>query len=482
MDLSQYLLIWEYMQPELLLLIATILLFFVDLFAAPRFLDKWFSGIACLLLAVVSALGCIPGSETHTLFGGMFISTPMTTAMKMVLNIGTILILLQSHAWINSEACKIRRGEFYELMFFTLFGMYLMISSGHFLIFFIGLETASLPIAALVAFNKQGGDSYESGAKYLFNAVFSSAIFLMGISFMYAICGSLYFVDIAAAATANTALFIVALAFIITGIGFKLSLVPFHLWTADVYQGGPTAVTAYLSVISKGAAAFAFLWVLFKTFGTSHEVWQGILYALIILTITLGNLFAIRQKDLKRFLAFSSISQAGYIMLGVMANTAQGLTALVYYILVYIFSNLAAFGVIATIEHKTGKVNMDDYNGLYQTNPKLSLAMMLAMFSLAGIPPFAGFFSKFFIFASAVNSGFYILVLIALLNTIISLFYYLLVVKAMFINPNDNPIEKVKTNCYARTGLVICVAGILILGIASCVYSYLSGLSLTVGI
>lgn len=482
MDFSQYSLIWEYMQPELLLLVATVLLFFIDLFASPRFLDKWFSGIACVLLAAVTAVSCIPGSETHTLFGGMFINTPMTTAMKMVLNIGTILVLLQAHSWVNSDACKVRRGEFYELMFFTLFGMYLMISSGHFLIFFIGLETASLPIAALVAFNKQGGDSYESGAKYLFNAVFSSAIFLMGISFMYAMSGSLYFEDIALAATTNTALFIVALAFIISGIGFKLSLVPFHLWTADVYQGGPTAVTAYLSVISKGAAAFAFLWVLFKTFSPSPEVWQGILYVLIILTITLGNLFAIRQKDLKRFLAFSSISQAGYIMLGVMANSAQGMTALVYYILVYIFSNLAAFGVIATIENKTGKVNMDDYNGLYQTNPKLSLAMMLAMFSLAGIPPFAGFFSKFFIFASAVNSGYYILVLIALLNTIISLFYYLLVVKAMFINPNDNPIEPVKTGCYGRTGLVICVAGILILGIASCVYGYLSGLSLTVGI
>ena len=481
MDLSQYSLIWEYMQPELLLLAATILLFFIDLFASPRFLDKWFSGIACVLLAIVTVVTCIPGSDTHTLFGGMFINTPMTTAMKMVLNIGTILVLLQAHSWINSDACKIRRGEFFELLFFTLFGMYLMISSGHFLIFFIGLETASLPIAALVAFNKQGGDSYEAGAKYLFNAIFSSAIFLMGISFMYAISGSLYFEDIAVSAKTDTALFMVALAFIISGIGFKLSLVPFHLWTADVYQGGPTAVTAYLSVISKGAAAFAFLWVLFKTFSPSPEIWQGILYALIILTITLGNLFAIRQKDLKRFLAFSSISQAGYIMLGVMANSTQGLTALVYYILVYIFSNLAAFGVIATIENKTGKVNMEDYNGLYQTNPKLSLAMMLAMFSLAGIPPFAGFFSKFFIFASAVNSGFYILVLIALLNTIISLFYYLLVVKAMFINPNDTPIETIKTDCFGRTGLVVCVAGILILGIASCVYGYLSELSLTIG-
>ena len=482
MDMLQYSLIWEYMQPELLLLVATILLFFVDLFASPRFLDRWFSFIASAFLVAVTVIGCIPGNEVNTLFGGMFVSTPMTTAVKMVLNIGTILVLLQAHSWVNSEATRVRRGEFYELVFFTLFGMYLMISSGHFLVFFIGLETASLPIAALVAFNKKGDQSYESGAKYLFNAVFSSAIFLMGISFLYAISGSLYFDDIAQNASANTALFIVALAFVITGIGFKLSLVPFHLWTADVYQGGPTAVTAYLSVISKGAAAFAFVWVLFKTFSPAPEVWQGILYVLIILTITLGNLFAIRQKDLKRFLAFSSISQAGYIMLGVMANSAQGVTALVFYVLVYIFSNLAAFGVISTIEHKTGKVGMDDYNGLYKTNPKLSLAMMLAMFSLAGIPPFAGFFSKFFIFASAVNSGFYILTLIALINTIISLYYYLLVVKAMFINDNENPIETIKTNCYARTGLVICVAGILLLGLASCVYGYLSDLSLTIGI
>lgn len=477
MDLSQYPLIWEYMQPELLLLAATVLLFFIDLFAPSRFLDKWFSAIACVLLIAVTAISCIPGTETHTLFGGMFVSTPMTTMVKMILNIGTLLILLQAHEWINSEACKIRRGEFYELLFFTLFGMYLMISSGHFLIFFIGLETASLPIAALVAFNKQGGDSYESGAKYLFTAVFSSALFLMGITFVYAITGSLYFDDIATAASANTALFIVALTFIISGIGFKLSLVPFHLWTADVYQGGPTAVTSYLSVISKGAAAFAFLWVLFKTFSPSPEIWQGILYALIILTITLGNLFAIRQKNLKRFLAFSSISQAGYIMLGIMAGSAQGMTALVYYILVYIFSNLAAFGVIAAIENKTGKVSMDDYDGLYQTNPKLSLTMMLAMFSLAGIPPFAGFFSKFFIFTSAVHAGYYILVLIALLNTIISLYYYLLVVKAMFINSNDNPIAPVKSDTSARIGLVICVAGILLLGIISTVYGTLSGIS-----
>ncbi len=256
---------------------------------------------------------------------------------------------------------------------------------------------------------------------------------------------------------------------------------PFHLWTADVYQGAPTSVTSYLSVISKGATAFAFLVVLNQVFGALYsQVWEVMLYALIILTITVGNLFAIRQRNMKRFLAFSSISQAGYIMLGVIAGNAMGLAAMMYYILVYIFSNLAAFGVIGAIENATGKVSMDDYKGLYKTNPRLSVAMMLAMFSLAGIPPFAGFFSKFFIFTGAINQGsvaIYVLVLIALINTIVSLYYYLLVVKAMFISNDECVVPNFRSACSERLGLWISVGGILALGIVS--YFYNSLLELT---
>lgn len=218
--------------------------------------------------------------------------------------------------------------------------------------------------------------------------------------------------------------------------------------------------------------------ILTQAFGSLYsQVWEWMLYALIILTITLGNLFAIRQNNMKRFLAFSSISQAGYIMLGVIANASVGMAALSYYVLIYIFSNLAAFGVIQAIENAKGKVEMSDYNGLYKTNPKLAFSMMLAMFSLGGIPPFAGFFSKFFIFSSALQEGsvaMYVLVLIALINTIISLYYYLLVVKAMFINPNDNPIESFKSHWSERAGLVICVAGIIVIGLASCIYVWLT--------
>ena len=204
------------------------------------------------------------------------------------------------------------------------------------------------------------------------------------------------------------------------------------------------------------------------------------LYALIILTITVGNLFAIRQRNMKRFLAFSSVSQAGYIMLGIVGDNTMGLAAMMYYIFVYIFSNLAAFGVIQAIENASGKVSMDDYNGLSKTNPKLAFCMMLAMFSLAGIPPFAGFFSKFFIFTSAINQGsiaIYVLVLIALINTIISLYYYLLVVKAMYISDERSDLGTIHIDDCERVGLFLTVGGIIVLGLASPVYNWLLEIS-----
>ena len=198
------------------------------------------------------------------------------------------------------------------------------------------------------------------------------------------------------------------------------------------------------------------------------------LYGIIVVSITLANVFAIRQQNLKRFLAFSSISQAGYILLGVISGTAIGMSSLVYYILVYMFSNLAIFGVVSVIENRSGKINIKDYNGLYQTNPKLSVVMMLALFSLAGIPPFAGFFSKFFIFSAAVQQGFYVLVFIALLNTVISLFYYLIVVKAMFINKNESPIETIKSDFPVKLSLVVCTIAIVLVGLVSTIYSQIS--------
>ena len=251
------------------------------------------------------------------------------------------------------------------LLLSTLLGMFFMISAGHFLMFFIGLELASVPMACLVAFDKYKQHSAEAGAKYILSALFSSGLMLYGISFIYGTIGTLYFRDIPAGLTGSP-LQIMSLVFFFAGLGFKISLVPFHLWTADAYQGAPTTVTSYLSVISKGSAVFVLMMVLVKVFGAMMEQWHPMLYIVIIATITIGNLFAIRQQNLKRFMAFSSISQAGYIVLAVMGGNAIGMTSLAFYVLVYIAANLAAFGVINIIEQKSrGKVDIEDYNGLY---------------------------------------------------------------------------------------------------------------------
>ena len=331
-------------------------------------------------------------------------------------------------------------------------------------------------MACLVAFDKYKRYSAEAGAKYILTALFSSGLMLYGISFLYGTTGTLYFDDMAARIDGSP-LQILAMVFFFSGLGFKISLVPFHLWTADTYQGAPTAVTAYLSVVSKGAAAFVLMAILVKVFGPMVKQWQTMLEIVIVFSITVANLFALRQKDLKRFLAFSSISQAGYIMLAVIGGSAIGMTSLVFYVLVYMAANLAAFGVIAVVEqHSGGKVSMEDYNGFYRTNPKLAVVMMLALFSLAGIPPFAGFFSKFFVFSAAFRGGFHAVVFIALINTVIALYYYLLVVKAMFITPNDEPIPALRSDLGAKIALALCTAGILALGLTSCIFEGINAL------
>ena len=473
MDYSQF----GAMLPELIILGLFLVVFLFDTFSgdgSKRFLTP----LTTVLFGLATvAIWIIPSNDV-AVFGGMYVDDTACKAMKAILNIGVFIVFLQSAKWVESDEVAIRKGEFYELILVTLFGMYLMISARHFLLFIIGLESASLPLAALVAFNKKHYESHEAAVKYILTAVFSSAILLMGLSFVYAFSsGSLYFDDIRQHVVAGegSGLLIVALAFMIAGIGFKLSLVPFHLWTADVYQGAPTAITSYLSVISKGAAAFAFFVIFVQAFGPLFDhMWEWMMYGVIIATITVGNLFAIRQKNMKRFMAFSSISQAGYIMLGVMAG-GIGLASMMFYIFVYIVSNLGAFAVISSIENQTGKLSMDDYDGLHKTNPWLSFAMTLAMFSLAGIPPFAGFFSKILIFTAVTSTGsmaLYMLVLVALINTIISLFYYLLVVKAIWIKPGEAKIEAFRSACGERIALWICVAGIVFAGLVPYIYEY----------
>ena len=473
-----------YMFPECALVIALILVFALD-FAMTK--NGEFRGekrnvalgrLTMFMLMSVGFAISLHLKDTVTAFGGLYVATQAVNVMKMVLTFGTLIVVIMADSWVETRQRV--AGEFYMLILSTLLGMFMMMSSGNFLLFFLGLEMASVPLACMVAFDKTR-NSAEGAAKYILVATFSSGVMLFGISFIYAATGTLYFDDVAAKITAEP-LTIMGLVFFFSGLGFKISLVPFHFWTADTYQGAPTPVTGYLSVISKGAAAITLCTILMKVFQPMVEYWDYMLYIVIVLSITVANLFAIRQSELKRFMAFSSISQAGYIMLAVVGNSQLGVAALTYYVLVYIVANMAVFTVINVVERNNdGRTDMAAYNGFYQTNPKLSFLMTLALFSLAGIPPFAGMFSKFFVFMAGVQNGdpwAYFVVFIALVNTVVSLYYYLLIVKAMYITKTDSPLPTFQSDANTKVALAVCTAGIALFGIVSCIYEWIAAAGL----
>ena len=491
------------MVPEFYLVLILLAVFVVDfcMHKSEKKLDC-LSAVTCALLVALTARIALL-AEPAEAFGGLYVASAAVNVMKVILAFGTLIVVIMAYPWLKT--CEHLAGEFYMLIISTLLGMYIMMSSGNFLLFFLGLETASVPLACLVAFDKWKKNSAEGAAKYILVATFSSGVMLYGISFIYGFTGTLYFDDVAAVLAEKCSLFngqcslsndqcsmvngqcsmvngqcsmiIMGMVFFFSGLGFKISLVPFHFWTADTYEGAPTPVTGYLSVISKGAAAITLCIILMKVFQPLIAYWEYLLYIVIVLSITVANLFAIRQSELKRFMAFSSISQAGYIMLAVVGNSQLGIAALTYYVLVYIVANMAVFTVISTVEqNNNGATQMSSYDGLYQTNPKLAFLMTLALFSLAGIPPFAGMFSKFFVFMAAAEQGSfwaYFVVFVALVNTVVSLYYYLLIVKAMYIKPSDSPLPTFKTDVNTRVALAICTAGVALFGICSCLYDYL---------
>lgn len=464
------------MIPEAILVAVLVITFIADFASHGKKCRDWFNPLVSVMLLASAAATLFSCQETYELFGGAYIATPANTMMKAILCAGTFIVVLQSKRWLTNNDTRRIEGEFYMLTISTLLGMYVMMSAGSFLMFFLGLETASVPLACMVALDKMRKDSAEAAAKFILTATFSSGVMLYGMSLLYGAVGTLYFTEFSLLLSV-TPMTICGMVFFVAGLGFKISLVPFHFWTADTYQGAPTTVTGYLSVISKGAAAFTLAVILTKVFQPMTEYWEVMMYILIVLSITVANLMAIRQSELKRFMAFSSISQAGYIMLAVIgADYAATISSLMYYVLVYIVANMSVFAIISVVEQNNGgRTDMDAYNGFYQTNPKLSFLMTLALFSLGGIPPFAGMFSKFFVFLASVNGQDgnwwpYFIMFIALVNTVVSLYYYLLIVKAMYINKTDNPLPTFKSDCNTRLTLAICTAGILLFGIASCIY------------
>lgn len=459
------------MRFEMLSLGVVVLLLLIKIFS-KKINTSFVLGLVNVFLLLILVSGFI-GHPVGNIFGGMFLNDGTLMLEKQILALAALLISLQAHSWLKNHSGFL---EFYLLFFSILIGMFYMISAGNFLMLYLGLEMATIPLAALAAFDSGRIRSAEGAGKMILSSAFSSAILLFGLSLLYGTTGSLDFIGVRDGFSASV-LQLFTLAFIFAGFSFKISLVPFHLWTADVYEGSPVSVTTFLSVVSKAASVFIFTTVLYRVFPMGYETWVNLLVLLSAVTMTVGNLFAMRQTNIKRFLAFSSITQAGYILMGIAAASAQSMASVIYFVLIYVFSNVGAFTVVSIISERTGKDDIDDYKGLYKTNPILSIALTLAVFSLAGIPPTAGFFGKLFLLTSGASAGLITLLIIASLNMIVSLYYYLRIVKAMFVDQNENPIERIASDLPAKLALIICVAGILTIGFISYIFDHIHSLS-----
>jgi NADH-quinone oxidoreductase subunit N len=451
------------------------LIIFILLFIKISTSD-WSNGKILIVVNLMLFLNFILGFFMHaegSQFNGMFRTDNLIVFEKNLLNLGTLMISLQSYDWLKDHRHVL---EFYMLLLSTLLGLFFMVSASNLLMFYLGLELSAIPLAAIANFDLEKRRSSEGALKFIISSAFSSGLLLLGISFVYGMTGSLGFADIGGHINGSP-LFLFAFILLLSGFAFKISVVPFHFWTADVYEGSPVAVTSYLSVISKGAIFFVMIQVLYTIFKPLAAEWYRMLYLLSVLTMLTGNLFAIRQDNLKRLLAFSSISQVGFILVGISGSSRAGTASVIYFILIYLFSNLGAFGVVSLISARTGKESISDYKGLYASNPFLSWVMTISLFSLAGIPPTAGFFGKFFLLMAGAGKGNFGLIAIAALNMVISLYYYLRVVKAIFMDSNNQPMDKLQVSAMPKMAMLLCVAGILFSGVAGWIYDYIYSLS-----
>ncbi len=456
---------------ELLLLLTIFILLLVQL-SGKKLQQEWtMQWVNVMLLVTVLAGFWQVGYSTD--LSAMFQLTPFNAFEKTVLVFATYLISLQAYNWLLHHE---QIMEFYVLLLSSLLGMFCMISATNLLFFYVGLELSSIPLAILANFHLQKKQSSEAAFKFIVSASFASALLLFGISLLYGCTGSLSFISIAEHLVIN---FFSILAFVLffVGLAFKISVVPFHLWTADVYEGSPVTITAFLSVVSKASVLFVLLNFLFKVFNSLENVWHVMVLILLTLTIVVGNLFALRQQNFKRFMAFSSITQVGFILIALLGQNITGSAAVVYFIVVYLFSNLCVFGVIALVAAITGKEKIEDFKGFYQTNPFLAWVLLLGLFSLAGIPPTAGFFGKFFLLLSGAQSNYFGWITFAALNLVVSLYYYLRVVVVIFHRESAAVIAPIQIPKPVQFSFFICIAGVIITGVGSWIYTYIYSLA-----
>jgi NADH-quinone oxidoreductase subunit N len=403
--------------------------------------------------------------EPDSALDGRFAIDSLTLWFKVVFLTATFLTFtLGSEPFREGAKQPLHwKAEFLVVMLFTLSGMMFLISSRDLVSLLVSLELATIPLYALAAWSRTE-KAGEGAIKYLTVGALASAFLLYGFGLLYGLTGCTTLADIAHALQPSPAVWLAA-GLITAGIGFKLTLFPFHFWAPDAYQGAPTPVTAYLSVASKAAGLAMAFQMFYRVFGIFLADWAGIVAGLTAVTMTLGNLVAIRQTNLKRFMAYSAISQAGYLAMGFLGTGAQDAAAMVFYMLVYVLTNLSAFAVLVLHIHQTGEEDITSVRGLSQLNPLLALAMMVALFGLAGIPPLSGFVGKFFLFSVAAKAGLYWLVGLAAVNSTISLYYYLRIVRQMYIEEPLPGARPLVAPPLLVTGLLLATVGSVFCGL-----------------
>ena len=459
--------------PEIIVGLTALLVLLIDITAKS---DSSQAAAKISLAGLFGALLALAAVWPHSgeLAGGAFAvgaAGGWFKAVFLLAGAGTIAL-----SYGTGEKSKFGSGcEYLFLLLLTLLGMMLLVSSRDMITIYVSLELATIPLFLLAAWSTTTASS-EAGMKYVILGAVSSALLLFGMSIIYGVTGEMSVAAIAAAFSPS-APFWYGLALIGAGIGFKLALVPFQMWAPDVYEGAPTAITAYLSVASK-AAGVALAVVLFAGILRGHLAEISPMIALIsAVTMTLGNLAAMAQKNMKRFMAYSSISQAGYILMGFIGAFSEGPPAVIFYLLCYVVTNFAVFAVIALYQARTGRQQITDYAGLSQTHPLLALVMMIGLFSLAGIPPLAGFTGKFFLFSIAAQAGFYWLVTLAALNSTVSLYYYLKIVRQMYIEPPVNEPQFTTGSAMSWT-LGLTFAATILIGVLPIFYESISAQTL----
>ncbi len=375
---------------------------------------------------------------------------------------GAVLCILLSFDF--TRAHRIETGEYYALILFSVTGMLLMVTAADLIIIFLALELLSLPLYILAAFKREDERSLEAGLKYFLLGAFSSAFFLYGIALVYGATGTTNLARIAASAPSE--MLLIGAGLLLVGFAFKVALVPFHWWTPDVYEGAPTTITAFMSVAVKAAAFGAFLRAFLVALPALAMDWRVVLAIIAVLTMTLGNVAALLQANIKRMLAYSSIAHAGYILIALVAMGGAGVSAALFYLLAYTLTNLGAFGaVIALGEGERERLNVSDYGGLARMQPLLAAMLTVFMLSLAGFPPFAGFVGKFLIFGAAVQNGWAWLAVVGVLNSLVSVYFYLRPVVAMYMSEPVEGWGAPRVAPLVALALVLALIGVIALGV-----------------